>query len=165
MKTTLLSLLLFSAISLPVCAQEEKKDAPRGDGDKREAAQRELVQAKESIQRSMKVAVEEVAALEKAERSMKAALEEAAALEKAGKLADAEARRRQADEQFQAARSELEQRTREARRNFEAHREGRDRSEAPRPEGAPPRAELENKLRHVEQAINHLKEAGLAEPA
>ena len=148
MKTTLLSLLLFTAIALPVCAQQEKKDAPRGDGDKREAVQRELAKAKENLQ-----------------RSMKASLEEVAELEKAGKKDEAEARRHQADEQFQAARNELEQRTREARRNFEAPREGGDHSEARRPEGAPPRAELENKLRHVEQAINHLKEAGLAEPA
>lgn len=144
MKTTLLSLLLLTAISLPLSAQEEKKDAPRGDGDKREAAQRDLAKAKENI-----------------EHHMQAARAEVEALEKAGKKDEAEARRRQAEEQFKAARNELEQHTRAA----QGSHEGGDRPDARRPEGAPPRAELENKLHHVEQAITHLQEAGLAEPA
>jgi len=143
MKTALLA--VTAALILPLHAQD-RPDAPReGDGPARERIARE----KEEI-----------------ERHVKAALTEAEELEKAGKKEEAAARRQAAQARAKEAFANLERaaqargREGEARKEGEPRREGGDR----RPEG-PSRAELENKLRHVEQAVGHLREAGMPDVA
>lgn len=162
MKHTLITLITGIACALPVTAQD-KPDAPR-EGERREAAAKDAA-AREGADRELAAAKEKIAG------RMKAAMEEAAELEKAGKHDAAEAKRKEAEQQRDAAIHELQQHMRE-RRQAEVRREGepkregeaRRESEGRRPDG-PPRQELENKLRHVEQAIGHLREAGMPEPA
>lgn len=172
MKTTFLSILL-SAVPVStslVRAQDEKHESPREE--KKEGAEiRERIQA------------EKARFHEEMEKHMKAAMEEAAKLEAEGKKDEAEARRREAKEKMEGAIKEHQRATQariqaEMRERAGADR-GRDGAERDRPapergrEGAdrlpdgppPPRAEIENKLRHVEQAIGHLREAGMPEPA
>ncbi len=155
MKSTL-PLLLSAALLLPLSAADEKPDAPR-NADKPDApreadkpappARERLAEAKENIG-----------------RQFQAAMAEAAELEKAGKKDEADARREKARAQAEAAKADLERAVKEQgdrpRREGEPKRESGDR----RPDGAQPQ-ELENKLRHVEQAIAHLREAGMPEPA
>jgi len=168
MKHTLITLITGITCALPLNAQD-KPDAPR-DHERREAAGKEAA-TREGAEREF------AAAKEKIDQRMKAAREEAAELEKAGNKDAAEAKRKEAEQQRNAALNELRQHMRgrrqgEVRRDGEPRREGEPR----RPEGqrrdgdgrrhdGPPRHELENKLRHVEQAIGHLREAEMPEPA
>ena len=140
MKTTLLSILLALSpgIIFSGFAQENKPDAPREE--KKEPAERERHQP-------------EAQAREEIEKKVKAAMEEAAKLDEAGKKDAAENLRREARQMAQAAKAH-------ERAAGERRHEGEDRKL-----DGPPRAEIENKLKHVEQAIAHLREAGLPEPA
>jgi len=77
--------------------------------------------------------------------------------------------RQQRERAAQAERAERE-RTGQSDRGAPADRMASERNEGERagddrrPDG-PPRSELERKLHHVEQAIGHLREAGLPDPA
>jgi hypothetical protein len=149
MKTTLLSLLLALSpgLALELTAQERPADAPRGE--KKEPTERERSRAMEE------------GARQKIEMMMRTSMEEAAKLEAAGKKDEAENLRREAKQRAQAAMS--------GREGAARMREGGGPRPDARPEGEgqgpPPRAMLENKLRHVEQAIGHLREAGLPDAA
>ena len=140
MKTTLLTtvLALSQGFALSAFAQDKKPDAPREE--QKESPRRERPHA-------------EAPARENIERKLQALMQEAAKLDEAGKKDAAENLRREAHELAEAAKTH-------GRGAREGHREG----DAGKPEG-PQRAEIENKLKHVEQAIGHLKEAGLPEPA
>jgi hypothetical protein len=144
MKTTLLSLLLALSpgFALQIMAQEGPPDAPREA--KKEPTEHERHRAMEAGVR------------QKMEQQMKATMEEAAKLEQAGKKEEAQQLRREAKERMHAAMME---------RAKAAKMHGAE-GEGPRPPvGGPPRAELENKLKHIEKAIGHLREAGMEEPA
>ena len=141
MKTTLLTVVLglSPGFAFPAFAQEKKPDAPREE--QKEPSERERHQAAEAKAR------------EEIERKVKAAMEEAAKLDEAGKKDAADILRREARQMAQAGKG-----------HDRGAGEGRREGDAKKPDG-PPRAEIENKLKHVEQAIAHLREAGLPEPA
>ena len=140
MKSTLLTaiLALTPGFSLSTFAQEKKPDVPREEH--KEHAAREHHQS-------------EAQARETVERKVKAMLEEAAKLDEAGKKDAAENLRREAHQMAHAVKA-----------HDRAAGEGRREGDAKKADG-PPRAEIEDKLKHVEQAIAHLREAGLPEPA
>ena len=152
MKTTLLTILLAMPAGLSL-AQDRKPDAPREDRkpdapreEKKEPNERERAQeAKTKVRGEI-------------EQHLKAAMEEAAKLDEAGKKDSAENLRREAKERAHAAMAELERGMQDKRR--EGAERGKD-----RPADSPARAEIEGKLKHVEQAVAHLREAGMAEPA
>jgi len=141
MKSTLLTavLALSPGFAFPAFAQEKKPDGPREE--QKEHAEREHHRAAEAQAR------------ENVERKVKAMLEEAAKLDEAGKKDAAENLRREARQMAQAVKAH----DRDAG-------EGRREGDAKKPDG-PPHAEVADKLKHVEQAIAHLREAGLPEPA
>ena len=144
MKTTLLSILLALSpgFIIQVMAQEGPPGVP--PAEKKEPTERERHRAMEA------------GARQNMEQQMKAAMEEAAKLEQAGKKEEAQQLRRETKERMHAAMMEREKAAR--------MRDGE--GEGPRPPvGGPPRAELENKLKHVEKAISHLREAGMEDAA
>jgi hypothetical protein len=147
MKTTLLSILLAMSpgFALQIMAQEGRPEGPREEmKEKKEPTEHERHRAMEA------------GARQKMEQQMKAVMEEAAKLEQAGKKEEAQQLRREAKERMHAAMMEREK---------AARMHGGD-GEGPRPPaGGPPRAELENKLKHVEQAIDHLRAAGMEDAA
>ena len=148
MKTTLLSLLLLIAPGTAgfVRAQEEKSPgAPREERKPEPGPDRAGAEMREFHQ--------------KMEQKMKAVMEEAGKLEAEGKKDEAEARRREAKERMK---HEIEAH----RREMQARREkdGPPRDGDRRPDG-PPRGDMEAKLKHVEQAIAHLREAGMMDQA
>lgn len=125
------------------------------------------------------------------EERMKGAMEKAAALEAEGKHDAADEMRKEANKKLESAiqehrramqakmrehqqRQRVERQERAARERAE-RRERRQadrpdderRPDGPRPErpDGPPAPELKRKLHHVEQAIGHLREAGLPDPA
>ncbi len=141
MKTTLFTILLALPASLSI-AQDRKPDAPREERkpdapreEKKEPNERERAQAANAKMRA------------EIEQHLKAAMEEAAKLDEAGKKDAAENLRREAKERARAAMAEHDRGPQEHRRE------------------GPARAEIEGKLKHVEQAVAHLREAGMAEPA
>ena len=156
MKTTLLTILLAIPASLSF-AQDRKPDAPREERkpDAPREENKELGEREQAQEAKAKLRGE-------IEHHMKAAMEEAAKLEEAGKKDAAENVRREAKERAHAAMAEQERIMQDKRR--EGAERGKDRPAA-RPADGPPRAELEGKLRHVEQAMAHLREAGMPEPA
>ena len=165
MKTTLLTavLALSPGLAFFTLAQDNKPDGPREE--QKEHPDRERHRAAEAQAR------------EEIEKKVKAALEEASKLEEAGKKDAAENLRREARQMAQAVRAQ-------ARAASEGRREGeaktceeskeaahRERIEASKEKGRAEiqnvhaKAEIENKLKHLDQAIAHLREAGLPEPA
>jgi colicin import membrane protein len=169
MRTTLLSILLSitPAFVTLVRADEEKPDAPRDA--KKEIDVREHLEA------------EKVKFREEMEKHMKAAMEEAAKLEADGKKDAAENLRRQAKEKSEAAIQEhqramqakmeavMRERAGAERRRVAAEREHaggeRGRAGADRRPDGPPHGDMEGKLRHVQQAVAHLREAGMMDAA
>lgn len=141
MKTTLLIaiLALSPGFALSTSAQDKKPDAPREE--QKDHAEREHHQAAEAQAR------------EAIEKKVKAALEEAAKLDEAGKKDAADNLRRAARQMAQAVKA-----------HDRAAGEGRREGEGRKTDGAP-HADVANKLKHLEQAIAHLREAGLPEPA
>lgn len=152
MKTTLLSLIiaLTSTCSLTVRAEEEKKDGEKKD---RERAEKRETEAKE---KKMRMEAGQREFRERMQKQMQEAMQEAARLEGEGKKGEAEARRRQAQERLQ-----------ESIRNHEREMQEQMQKEMKKPDGghAPQHQELHAKLKHVEQAMAHLSEAGLPEQA
>ena len=150
MKTHLLTFILsVSPAMITVGSAEEKKpDAPREE--RREAAERERRQVEDAA----------AAAREEIEGRLNAVMHEAAKLEVEGKKDEAEALRREAKEKAHAAMQEHERAIYARNEVGERGREGPDR----RPD-ARPHAELEDKRKHVEQAIAHLREAGMMDAA
>ena len=143
MKTTLLTILLAMPAGLSL-AQDRKPDAPREE--RKEPNERERAQEAKSKARA------------EIEQHLKAGMEEAAKLDEAGKKDAAENMRREAKERAHAAMAEHQRDMQDKRR--EGAERGKD-----RPVDGPPRAEIEGKLKHVEQAVAHLRESGMAEPA
>lgn len=144
MKTTLLSILLALSpgFALQIMAEEGPPDAPR--------------EAKKEPTEDERHRAMEAGARQKMEQQMKATMEEAAKLEQSGKKEEAQQLRRGAKERMHAAMMEREK---------AARMRGPD-APGPRPPAdGPPRAEIENKLKHLEQAIGHLREAGMEDAA
>jgi uncharacterized protein (DUF305 family) len=184
MKKTILLLLLGCSPAVTVFsrAQDAPPPPPHEDhapqGEAQERMNRETARFHEEMEQHMKGAMEKAAALE-AEGKKDEANEVRSAAKK--KLQSAiENHQREMQEKMRgmhqrqrAEKIERAERERaEKRERQRAERLGRGpgpgspgRPEADeRPDG-PPRPELERKLHHVEQAIGHLREAGLPDPA
>lgn len=178
MKTTLLSILLCLTPVLATTsrAEEEKSDAPREE-EKEEAKPRERMRE------------ERARFQEETKKHMQEAMKKAAQLAAEGKPDEAEDVRRQAKEKRQAAieerrramQSKMRDRHPQAGPGHQGDRMERERGHPlkreqrgagpegpvrprPHPDG-PPRGEMVGKLHHVQQAIRHLREAGLPDPA
>jgi len=143
MNRLLLSLLCAAASSVSANAQDPKPPAPPSDRPApgpHDAALRERFE------------LEQQAFREKMQQKTEAIMKEAAALEADGKLDKANDLRAQAKQNLEAAIKEHQAAT---QKKMQALARG----DAPQPK------DLKNRLHHAEQAINHLREAGLLDLA
>jgi hypothetical protein len=154
MKPKLLSLIVITATAwtCQAAAQDEQRETPREvrkEGERKDVEVRERLQAE---QRDFR---------EKMESQMKEAMQEATRLEEGGHNEEAEALRAKAKQRLEAAVKEhqtmMQRKTQAAMRDERAGGERRP--------DTPPPAELEAKLKHLDQAVAHLREAGMPDAA
>ncbi len=151
MNRLLLSLLCAAASCVSTSAQDPKPPAPpspdRPAPGPPDAALRERFEREQQAFR------------EKMQQKTEAVMKEAAALEADGKLDKANDLRAQAKQNLEAAIKEHQAAT-------QKKMQGLARGDAPIPRGdAPKPQDPKNRLHHAEQAINHLREAGLPDLA
>ncbi|RFC50683.1 MAG: hypothetical protein DVB22_001892 [Verrucomicrobia bacterium] len=151
MNRLLLSLLCAAASCVSTNAQDPKPPAPpspdRPAPGPPDAALRERFEREQQAFR------------EKMQQKTEAIMKEAAALEADGKLDKANDLRAQAKQNLEAAIKEHQAATQKKMQAL-------TRGDAPIPRGdAPQPRDLKNRLHHAEQAINHLREAGLKDLA
>jgi hypothetical protein len=153
MKPQLLSLIVITAAAWTgqVTAQEPPRDHPREEKKEDGRKDAELRERMQNEQRAFR---------EKMEARMKEAMQEAAKLEADGHKEEAEALRAKAKERLEAAVKEHQ-----AMMQRKTQAAMRERASGERRPDGPPPAELENKLKHVEQAVAHLREAGMPDAA
>ncbi|MFN0125590.1 MAG: hypothetical protein ACKV19_02760 [Verrucomicrobiales bacterium] len=177
MKNALFSLFLgIAPLWVPVIRGQDDPPPPPEENQGHEAHEKAEARMQEETIRFTR----------EMEERMKGAMEKAAALEAEGKHDAAEEMRKEARDKLESSIQEHRRAMQEKMREHQQHQqhqraerqeraarehaERRERPQADRPDGerrpdGPHAPELERKLHHVEQAIGHLREADLPDPA